>query len=202
MNTVTNETLEHTSAALLDDISRLVNDAPAWLQGEHQIFGPKRTDRVAGPGVQGRLARLEAAQAALALVQALLQDRSDTDRLFDELETTRRKLVAASRLGNGWLELRPVWRTRVRIVKDPATGKETLDVFRVAFGPYLYYRWKEGGRTRTAYLGKPEEAAGRLWKLKALGVDLHDLGAEDLIALASETGEARNNTAADEELQG
>ena len=37
-----------------------------------------------------------------------------------------------------------------------------------------------------AYLGKPEEAAGRLWKLKALGVDLHDLDAEDLIALASE----------------
>ena len=79
--------------------------------------------------------------------------------MFDELEASQRKLVAASRLGNGWLGLRPVWR------------------------PLL---WKEGGRTRTAYLGKPEEAAGRLWKLKALGVDLHDLDAEDLIALASE----------------
>jgi hypothetical protein len=197
MNTVISETLERTHAALLDDITRLANDAPAWLQGERQIFGPKRTDRVAGPGVQGRLARLQAAQAALALVQALLQDRSDTDRLFDELEATRQKLVAVSRLGTGWLELRRVWRPRVRIVTDPATGKETLEVFRVAFGPYLYYRWKEGGRTRTAYLGKPEEAAGRLWKLKALGVDLHDLGAEDLIALASETHDDAEN-----ELQG
>jgi hypothetical protein len=198
MSTVITEALEHTSAALLDDLTRLANDAPAWLQGEHQIFGPKRIDRVAGPGVQGRLARLQAALAALALVQALLQDRSDTERLFDELETTRRKLITASRLGNGWLELRPVWRPRVRIVKDEATGKETLEVFKLAFGPYLYYRWKEGGRTRTAYLGKPEEAAGRLWKLKALGVDLHDLGAEDLIALVSETSEARDGILSNE----
>jgi hypothetical protein len=202
MSTVTTEALERTGAALLQDLTALAADAPAWLQGEHQIFGPRRTDRVAGPGVQAHLARLQAAQAALALIQALLQDEPDINRLFDDLETTRRKLVAASRLGNGWLELRPVWRPQVRIVKDPATGKETLEVFRVAFGPYLYYRWKEGGRTRTAYLGKPEEAAGRLWKLKALGVDLHDLGAEDLITLASETSEAPNDTASDEELQG
>jgi hypothetical protein len=185
MSTVITEALDHTRAAVLDGIARLAHEAPAWLQGEHQVFGPKRTDRVAGPGAQGHLARLQTAQAALALVQALLQDQPDTDRLFDELEATRRKLVAASRLGNGWLELRPVWRPRVRIVVDQATGAKTPEFFKVAFGPYLYYRWKEGGRTRTAYLGKPEEAAERLWKLKALGVDLLDLGAEDLIALAS-----------------
>jgi hypothetical protein len=68
MSTVTSETLEHISAALLDDLTQLANDAPAWLQGQHQLFGPKRTDRVAGPGVQGRLARLQTAQAAMALV--------------------------------------------------------------------------------------------------------------------------------------
>jgi hypothetical protein len=50
-------------------------------------------------------------------------------------------------------------------VVDKATGEKTPEFFKAAFGPYLYYRWKEGGRTRTAYLGKPEEALERLWKL-------------------------------------
>jgi hypothetical protein len=45
--------------------------------------------------------------------------------------------------------------------------------------------------TRTAYLSKSEEAAGRLWKLKALGVDLHDLDAEDLIVLGVDPGTTR-----------
>jgi hypothetical protein len=49
----------------------------------------------------------------------------------------REGAMAVRSLGSGWLE----W----RMVSKPS-GRE--------FGPYVYYRWREGGRKRTKYVGR------------------------------------------------
>jgi hypothetical protein len=58
----------------------------------------------------------------------------DRQRADDELP---RQGGAVRALGSGWLE----WRW----VEKPS-GKK--------FGPYVYYRWRDGGRKRTKYVGK------------------------------------------------
>jgi hypothetical protein len=161
--------LPNLEAALLADLAALTANVPVWLSGEQQAHGPKRKEPVRGPGLQARAARIEAARAALGLVAALIrEDAADVTHLIGVLQ---QKLTAARALGNGWIEQRLVWRSTSSVEENEDRTKHLVEGRR-PFGPYLYYRWKEGGRTRSCYLGKPEEAQKNLWKLDALGVDV------------------------------
>jgi hypothetical protein len=161
------------------------------LQAERQRHGPERKQPVHGVGAAGWQAQFQAAQAALALVSALLHDRPDAEALDTELEAARRKLTTAARLDNGWMELRPVLRPRAHVVRDQATGEiVAIEVRKEPFGPYLSYRWKEGRRQHSCYLGKPQHIGDYQWKLKALGVDIAGLNAPDLLALGCEPEES------------
>ena len=103
--------------------------------------------------VAAQLARLEAARAAAQLARLLVEvdapDRAVT--LAAELQAALGRWRRAS---EGWWEARIVWRPRVRIDLDAATGQIALAVVMHPFGPYFYRHWRADGRQQSAYFGR------------------------------------------------
>jgi hypothetical protein len=114
-------------------------------------FGPggdPRRERAAA-----QLARLEAAQSAAQLAR-LLVEADDPDRAGEVAAQLQAALGRWMRASVGWWEARIVWRPRVVITVDKATGQIALDVVLHPFGPYYYRHWRAEGRQQTAYFGR------------------------------------------------
>jgi hypothetical protein len=167
---------------LLHSIQDLAARAPTILDPKHQRHGPKRTDRVAGPGGQRQQVLLQLAIAGVALVQAALDDDPVVERLSTEIGAAQRQLNARKRLGTGWLDTRMVMRPQPVREVDPDTGHVTHRMQRVAFGPYVYFRWMEGGKKRSLYLGRHDSTEGWKEKLEEVGADIDALNLDAWLA--------------------
>jgi hypothetical protein len=167
---------------LLHSIQDLAARAPVILDPKHQRHGPKRTDRVAGPGGQRQQVLLQLAIAGVALVQAALDDDPAVERLSAEIGAAQRQLGARKRLGTGWLDTRMVMRPQPVREIDPDTGHVTYRLQRVAFGPYVYFRWMEGGKKRSLYLGRHDTTEGWREKLEEVGADIDALNLDAWLA--------------------
>jgi hypothetical protein len=114
-------------------------------------FGPGDEPRLERATAQ--LARLEAANAAAQLARLLVE--------VDEpnaVEGVAAQLHAAlgrwRRASEGWWEARIVWRPRLEITLDKATGRVEIAVVSQPFGPYYYRHWRQEGRQHTEYFGR------------------------------------------------
>lgn len=127
--------------------------------------------------------RLQLAQAAVQLAQAALADDPGIEELVNHIMHVHTRLVMLKRVGEGTFEVRPVWRPHVRMVRNAETGKVERTVVKEPVGSYVYYRWREGNRLRSCYLGKPDAVDTWRWKLEALGVDIAEFDSKDIRAL-------------------
>ncbi len=175
MDKDTVKTLTTAATTIVERIATLDATIPVQLDARYQRHGRKRTDKVQGTAINRKKAQAELALIALQLATAALDDRAVITRLVEQINEAHRKLVTMKQLGLGWLDLRYVKRPRIVLVKDERTGMVETRLEYRAFGPYCYYRWVEGQRQRSLYLGK--EGDHRSWRarLTAIGVDLDQL---------------------------
>jgi hypothetical protein len=143
----------------------------------------KRQDQVQGLALRREVLRLHLAQAAIRLAQAAVRDDPGIEELVAQIMLAQKHLGLLKRLGEGTFEIRPVWRPHVRMVLNPETGMMERTLVKEPVGSYVYYRWREGKRLRSCYLGKPDAVETWRWKLEALGVNIDDVDSRDILAL-------------------
>ena len=131
--------------ALRAEISQAGRDLAVVAFG---LGGEPRRERAAA-----QIARLEAARSAAQLAR-LLVDVDDPDRASEVVAQIQAALGRWRRASEGWWEARIVWRPRVQITVDNATGQMSVDVVMHPFGPYYYRHWRAEGRQQTAYFGR------------------------------------------------
>jgi hypothetical protein len=133
-----------------------------------EVAAPRRRDEwlkrpKQSPGDRRALERLEQVQQALEQIVRLLSetpfgpaDISVIRSALDSREAAMHMMVggradrdaagedaaAGPRVGSVWLE--------VKYIPDPVSERR--------YGPYLYGRWREGGRKRSRYIGKARPA--------------------------------------------
>ena len=175
MDKDTVNTLTTAATTIVERIATLDATIPIQLDARYQRHGRKRTDKVQGTAINRKKAQAELALLALHLATAALDDSTAITHLVDQVNEAHRKLVTIKQLGLGWLDLRYVKRPRIVLIKDDTTGKVETRLEYRAFGPYCYYRWVEGQRQRSLYLGK--EGDLKVWRMRltAIGVDLDQL---------------------------
>ncbi|KPL80020.1 hypothetical protein [Herpetosiphon geysericola] len=163
------------ATTIVDRIATLEATIPIQLDARYQRHGRKRTDKVQGNAINRKKAQAELALLALHLATAAIDDSTEIAHLVDQVNQAHRTLATIKQLGLGWLDLRYVKRPRIVLVKDEATGKVETQLEYRSFGPYCYYRWVEGQRQRSLYLGK--EGDLKVWRMRlmAIGVDLDQL---------------------------
>lgn len=167
--------LATTAETIIDRIATLESTIPIQLDARYQRHGRKRTDKVQGIAINRKKAQAELALLALQLATAALDDSTAITHLVDQVNEAHRTLVTMKQLGLGWLDLRYVKRPRIVLIKDEATGRMETQLEYRAFGPYCYYRWVEGQRQRSLYLGKEGDHPSWRARLTAIGVDLDQL---------------------------
>jgi hypothetical protein len=143
----------------------------------------KRQDQVQGLALRREVLLLHLAQAAIRLAQAALADDPGIEELVAQIMLAQKHLGMLKRLGEGSFEIRPVWRSHVRMVLNPESRTMERTLVKEPVGSYVYYRWREGNRYRSCYLGKPDAVETWRWKLEALGVDIAGCDSNDILAL-------------------
>jgi hypothetical protein len=143
----------------------------------------KRQDQVQGLALRREVLLLHLAQAAIRLAQAAVRDDPGIEELVAQIMLAQKHLALLKRLGDGSFEIRPVWRPHVRMVLNAETGTMERTLVKEPVGSYVYYRWREGNRYRSCYLGKPDAVEMWRWKLEALGINIADIDSGDILAL-------------------
>lgn|GEM_PF-3071617 len=138
------ELLDHADA-LRDEIAQAGRDLAL------AAFGPGSEPRRERAAAQ--ISRLAAARAAAQLAR-LLVEGDDPDRSAEVAAQIQAALGRWRRASEGWWEARIVWRPRVQITVDNATGQMTVAVVIRPFGPYYYRHWRSEGTQQTAYFGR------------------------------------------------
>lgn len=129
----------------------------AALPQTEATFGPPRD--------AARLARLQAAQAALALASALLlvDSPAAAQEAARQAEASAETIATWKRSGRGWFESRYITKGFEPMrIHNHLTGEDEWWWVPISFGPYRYFRWRVPDektgvlKTRTWYLGKQE----------------------------------------------
>lgn len=170
---LTEQQIAASITSLLAEIDAVLATVPELLAEKRH--GPRRAERVQGPRLQRRRLELLLAQAALLLAQAAVAGLP-TAALAERVAAIQPCLGQLQRLGQGSIEVRTVVRAVSTTTTDPATGARVPTVEHRPFGPYAYYRWSEGKKVRSLYLGRADAPAEWSWKLVELGADLDALG--------------------------
>lgn len=126
----------------LDRLARTL-DTSAW---------PSASGDLDARAEAAALARLRAAEAAVALAAALLEqdDAPAAGELRIQVNRLAHKVRDWRKVGRGWFEERTITRTARR----GSTAGDT-----VTYGPYYYFRWRDSsGRRQSQYLGKERPA--------------------------------------------
>ncbi len=151
---------------LEEELLRLAEIAGERQTAEMEQAALPQTEATFGPPREAaRLARLQAAQAALALASALLlvDSPAAAQEAARQAEASAEKIAAWKRSGRGWFESRYINKGFEPVkIRNHLTGEDEWWWMPISFGPYRYFRWRtpdpETGRlkTRTWYLGKQE----------------------------------------------
>jgi hypothetical protein len=154
--------------ALEEELLRLAEIAGERHTAEVEQVQQPQTEATFGPPREAaRLARLQAAQAALALASALLMvDSPDAaQEAARQAEASAERIAAWKRSGRGWFESRYINKGFEPVkIRNHLTGEDEWWWMPISFGPYRYFRWRtpdpETGQLKmqTWYLGKQEPA--------------------------------------------
>lgn len=136
----------------------LVEAPPAALNDS--AHGPGRPDPVWGIGGRRQQMQLALMQQLVSLLQSVATGADDTAALLEQMAAAHQALIALGQLGQGWFDERPVRRT----VMIDGEAQQRL------FGPYVYYRWLEGGKQRSLYLGHRSDWPQWPTKLARVGI--------------------------------
>jgi hypothetical protein len=154
--------------ALEEELLRLAEVACERHAAEVEEVQQPQTEATFGPPREAaRLARLQAAQAALTLASALLMVDSPeaAQEAARQAETSAETIATWKRSGRGWFESRSITKGFEPVkIRNHLTGEDEWWWMPISFGPYRYFRWRapdpETGQLKlhTWYLGKQEQA--------------------------------------------
>lgn len=141
--------------ALQTELARLAGITPA-------VPPPAGANKAEPPEHLARLARLQAARAAVQLAAQLLEvdDQEAAAPLVDLGNTLAGQVKEWRRSGRGWFEDRMIRKFRLIFGQDEKGELYLEDIREVYYGPYRYYRWRQAGKLKTHYMGRVDAIEG------------------------------------------
>ena len=147
------EQMQQQFGALQIELARLAAVAPERRPSAESV------EQSWPPEHMARLARLQAAAAAIRLAAGLLEidDRAAAAPLMATLADLTGQVKEWRRSGQGWFEDRLIKRPRLRWGKNDEGKIYLVGVDYVWYGPYRYFRWRQEGKLKTHYLGRVDQ---------------------------------------------